>query len=61
MKRYIIKRQGEEKYIYKKINGYCIAYRDIKEEAKQFKTLKDAQKYIQNFIISNFKIIEVII
>ena len=59
MKRYIIKVQGEEKYVYKKMNGSCIAYRDTKEEAKQFKTLKEAQKYIQNFIISNFKIIDV--
>ena len=41
------------------MNDSCIAYRDTKEESKQFKTLKDAQKYIQNFIISNFKIIDV--
>ena len=59
MTKCIIKIQDEEKYIYKKMNGSCIAYRDTKEEAKQFKTLKEAQKYIQNFIISNFEIIEV--
>lgn len=59
MKIYVVKIIGEEKYIYKKINGSCIAYRDTKEEAKQFKTLKEAQKYIQNYIISKFEIIEV--
>lgn len=58
MKTYIIKVINEERYIYQKANKYCIAYRDTIAEAKKFKTLQDAQKYIDGYI-PKFEIIEI--